>query len=95
MQAHNGNEIIPRPDGTVIEREIRKGSDWIFYSVVHHGPNTYQFLASSNRVVAAQARVWAQELGKGAGLPITGGGGWNGTPGGGNHAYNCKVYSFA
>jgi hypothetical protein len=95
MQTFNGNEIIPRPDGIVVEREIRRGDGWTFYRVTLHGPNTYRFLASANRIIAAQARLWAKELGMSSGGWVTGGGGWNGEKGKGNHAYSSKVYHFA
>lgn len=95
MQATNGNEIIARPDGIVIEREIRKGDGWVFQIVTAYGPNTYQFLAHADKIVGSEARKWAKEMGRKAGGRITGGGGWNGTPGGGNWAYTGQTYHFA
>lgn len=95
MQTYNGNEIIPRSDGTVIEREIRKGTDWVFYRITLHGPNTTAFLVKADRIIGAQARMWAQQFGKKAGTWVTGGGGWNGEKGAGNYAYSSKVYHFA
>jgi hypothetical protein len=83
--------VIPHPDGLVIEREdMGHGIYW----VTVYGPNTTQFLKRGTYIVAAQARQWAAEESKSAGGWLSGGSGWNGTKGGGNHAYVSKCYVF-
>lgn len=83
--------IIPRTDGTVVEREERTpGIYWIHV----YGPNTTAFLNSTDRVATAQARRWAADLGMTAGGWVSSGGGWNGVKGGGNHAHMSYCYAF-
>lgn len=85
------NGIFPRPDGLVIEREDRgHGVYWVHA----YGPNTGDTLRRGRYVAAAQARLWARELGMSAGGWISGGGSWNGKPGGGNWARVSASYAF-
>jgi hypothetical protein len=87
----NGAIATPRADGLVVEREYRgHGIYWVHL----YGPNTHAFLKRGTYVVAAEARKWATELGKSSGGWLSGGAGWNGTKGGGNHAHVSKCYVF-
>lgn len=94
MSVNVPDNIFPRADGIVVEREARGGDGWEIYWVHVYGPNTTAFLRRADRIAGAQARVWANSLGMVSGGWVSGGGGWNGTKGGGNHAHVSKCYAF-
>lgn len=78
--------IIPRPDGFVVEREYRgHGIYWVHV----YGPGNATQRAG--RIVAAEAKKWATELDKTAGGWISGGGEFGGK---GSWARTSRSYSF-